>query len=170
MRLCVSIHAQPPRSAIKGNMTAPAAPIAHLACFQMRRSARAAFATDQAAKKPARTMSASFQASLDLGLRRGNIGGMALRARMTATTMPIADATTAGSGAVKGNMTVRTSDRVITAPHRHNPSRQETKRSTKFAWPKREGYFVSRVPKNRDISMQTLRHSTSSTRRHNKAR
>jgi hypothetical protein len=116
----------------------------------MRRNARAAFATDQAARKPARMMSASFQASLDLGLRRGSIGGMALRTKMTATTMPIADATTAGSGAVKGNMTVWTSDRVIKAPRRHNPRRQETKRATKFAWPKREGYFVSRVPRNRD--------------------
>jgi O-acetylhomoserine/O-acetylserine sulfhydrylase-like pyridoxal-dependent enzyme len=49
--------------------------------LQMRRSIRAAFATDQAASRPARTISTTFQTSLDLGLRRGNIGGIAFRAR-----------------------------------------------------------------------------------------
>ena len=39
--------------------------------FQMRRRANAALATDQAARKPARMMSATFQASLFLGPRCG---------------------------------------------------------------------------------------------------
>ena len=98
--------------------------------FQMRRSANAALATDQAARKPARMMSATFQASLFLGPRRGSIGGMAWRTRMTAIKMPAADATAACTGVAKGNMTVRMSDKVITSPRRHNPRRWETKRST----------------------------------------
>ena len=133
--------------------------------FQIRRSASAALATDQAARKPARTMSTTFQASLFLGPRRGNIGGMALRTSMTAIKMPVADATAACTGVAKGNMTVRMSDNVITSPRRHNPRRWETRRSTKFVSPKREAHFVSisSARKNRDISTHALRHSSSST-------
>ena len=133
--------------------------------FQMRRRANAALATDQAARKPARMMSATFQASLFLGPRCGSIGGMALRTRMTAINMPVADATAACTGVAKGNTTVRTSDKVITSPRRHNPRRRETKRSTRFVSRQREAHFVSilSASKSRDISMHALRYFSSAT-------
>jgi hypothetical protein len=79
--------------------------------------------------------------------------------------MPVADATAACTGVAKGNMTVRTSDKVITSPRRHNPRRWETKRSTRFVSRQREAHFVSisSASKNRDISMHALRHFSSTT-------
>jgi hypothetical protein len=53
----------------------------------------AALATDQAATRPLRMISATLQTSLGLGLRYGRIGGMALHAKTTATKIPLVEAT-----------------------------------------------------------------------------
>jgi hypothetical protein len=67
-------------------------------------------ATDQAATRPPRMISATLQTSLGLGLRYGSIGGMALHARTMATKIPPIEATAACSGLANGNMTAKASD------------------------------------------------------------
>lgn len=69
-------------------------------------------ATDQAATRPLRMISATLQTSLGLGLRYGRIGGMALCAKAMATKIPLVEATAACIGFANGNMAAKASDSV----------------------------------------------------------